>query len=260
MPSFQAITILVMGSVAQGQSEGPTPAPRLSNSYALATPTANQSGRPTTSATLIECLLAPFSTEKDPEGPINTDRPAFTPANTVVPNGRFQIELGYTFTHDLTRTSETNTHNSPELSVRIGFAKRAELRTFWTGQTYSRTVNRFTSTPSLTNGLSDMEIGFKTPWIEAVTTRPWLPKTSLITSVMAPTGGSSPYSSQSVQPYINLLYGWSLTDKLTLAGSTGYLGTRQQNSMRPTDSFSRFNQSLVAFYNTTETTTLFYES
>jgi hypothetical protein len=107
-----------------------------------------------------------------------------------------------------------------------------------------------------------MEVGFKTQLFEGDKKRKWLPTTALITSVIAPTGGTSYYSSQTVQPYLNLIYGWSITDKLTLAGSTGYLGMRQQavpGSGDKADSFSRFHQSLVAFYAATERTTLFYE-
>ncbi len=36
------------------------------------------------------------------------------------------------------------------------------------------------------------------------------------------------------EPYINLIYGWSLTEKLTLAGSTGYLGMRRTAGARVT--------------------------
>ena len=62
------------------------------------------------------------------------------------------------------------------------------------------------------------------------------------------------------EPYINLIYGWSLTEKLTLAGSTGYLGLRQQPSPGyPADNYQRFHQSLVLFQTVGERTTLFYE-
>ena len=84
----------------------------------------------------------------------------------------------------------------------------------------------------------------------------------MITSAIAPTGGTSPLSSGTVEPYINLIYGWSLTEKLTLAGSTGYLGQHQQPiaaSHIPADNYQRFHQSIVAFYTVGQRTTLFYE-
>ena len=107
-----------------------------------------------------------------------------------------------------------------------------------------------------------MEVGFKWQLFPGDEKRKWIPTTALITSIIAPTGGTSPYSSETVEPYINLIYGWSLTKKLTLSGCTGYLGIREQgvpNSLRHSDNYQRFHQSAVAFYSVTERTTLFYE-
>jgi hypothetical protein len=211
---------------------------------------------------LGERIDALFSQEDEPGGFINTDRPTFTPANTVVPWGRLQVETGFTFNSLSSAGSRTFTYDFPEMGVRIGIFDRVEFRTFWTGQTYALTQSRPGGPWTSLNGLSDMEVGFKTQLFAGDKTRKWLPTTALITSVIAPTGGTSYDSSQTVQPYINLIYGWSLTDKLTLAGSTGYLGMRQQSipgSGGKADSFSRFQQSLVAFYAATDRTTLFYE-
>ena len=107
-----------------------------------------------------------------------------------------------------------------------------------------------------------MEIGFKWQLFAGDKERKWLPTTALITSIFAPTGGSDLFSSETVEPYINLIYGWGLTDKLTLAGSTGYIGMRDHfapGSGLASDSFQRYHQSLVAFYTAAKRTTLFYE-
>src|SRR5262245_25381544 len=45
---------------------------------------------------------SPLSQQEDPDGQINTDRPTFTPANTVVPRGRLQFESGFTFNNEPT--------------------------------------------------------------------------------------------------------------------------------------------------------------
>jgi hypothetical protein len=84
---------------------------------------------------------------------------------------------------------------------------------------------------------------------------------ALITSIYAPTGGTSILGSHTVQPYVNLIYGRNLTKKLQLCASTGYLGMRttDQGVGVKADSFERFHQSIVAFYSATERTTLFYE-
>jgi hypothetical protein len=211
---------------------------------------------------LHEWLRAPFSQEADRDGPINTDRPTFTPANTVVPLGRVQFESGFTFNQTQAGPSRSAVYDFPELAVRIGIMDRVEFRTFWLGQTYTQTRPQPGAIWSTIAGVSDMEVGFKTQLIKGDPKRKWLPTTALITSVFAPTGGASYYSSQTVQPYINVIYAWSPTEKLSIGGSTGYLGMRQQalpGSGLKADSFSRFHQSLLAFYTATERMTLFYE-
>ena len=52
---------------------------------------------PTPPMDLLDRFRRTFSQQEDPDGPINTDRPTFTPANTVVPRGRLQFESGWTY-------------------------------------------------------------------------------------------------------------------------------------------------------------------
>ncbi len=145
--------------------------------------------------------------------------------------------------------------------MRFGLKKRLEFRMFWLGQTWIQPQSRHGGPFQPSGGLSDMEVGFKWQLLEGDKERKWIPTTALITSIYAPTGGTSILGSHTVEPYVNLIYGWSLTDKLTLAGSTGYLGMRQTDlgRGRAADSFERYHQSLVAFFSATERTTLFYE-
>ena len=211
---------------------------------------------------LFDRLWSTLSQEEDPDGPINTDRPTFTPANTVVPPGRLQFESGFTFNSEQTARTRTQVYNFPELAMRYGLADRLEFRTYWVGQTYTQTQPRFGGQATQLNGPNDMEVGFKWQLFAGDKNRKWIPTTALITSIIAPTGGTSPFSSESVEPYINLIYGWSLSDKLTLAGSTGDVGLRhtpEPRSRGKTDNFEEYHQSLVAFYSVTERTTLFYE-
>jgi hypothetical protein len=106
-----------------------------------------------------------------------------------------------------------------------------------------------------------MEVGFKWQLLTEDKVRKWIPTAALITSIYAPTGGTSVLGSHTVQPYVNLIYGRNVTKKLNLCGSTGYLGMRvtDQGHGVKADSFERFHQSLVAFYTATDRTTLFYE-
>ncbi len=199
---------------------------------------------------LLDHLLTPFEHEEDPDGPINTDRPTFTPSNAVVPYGRFQIESGYTYTRDTSSGTTTNLHDFPELAIRYGFSRYAELRLFWQGGTYSRTLAPGQPVQRQ-DGVSNLLAGFK--WRLTSEQRGWVPLASLITAVSTPTGDPSQFSSK-VEPSISLLYGWSLTDRLSLSGSTGYDGMNRNG-----DSFQQFSQSLVAFYNIQESWVGFYE-
>jgi Putative MetA-pathway of phenol degradation len=211
---------------------------------------------------LHEWLLGPLSQEEDRDGPINTDRPTFTPANTVVPKGRLQFESGWTFNGQQASGARSYVYDFPELAMRYGLIDRVEFRMVWEGQTYSQNQARTRGPWTSLNGASDMEVGFKWQLFPGDEKRKWIPTTALITSIFAPTGGTSPYSSQTVEPYINLIYGWSLTKKLTLGGSTGYLGIREQgtpNQLLHSYNYERYQQSIVAFYSITEETTLFYE-
>ncbi len=208
---------------------------------------------------LAQRLVAPFWQIDDPDGPISTDRPTFTPANTVLPLDRFQIESGYTFTHDLNADTRTNRNAYPELSTRVGILPRVEFRTYWIGQANIRETNRTTGLSQIRNGTTDMEVGFKTQLISQDRDEKWLPTTALITSVLTPVGEGLTNSSGTVRPYIDLLYGWNLTDRLTVTGSLGYRQIRRVFTNQPADSLERFNQSLVASFKATDRLTLFQE-
>jgi hypothetical protein len=210
---------------------------------------------------LIDRICAVFSQEEDPDGPINTDRPTFTPANTVVPRGRLQFESGFTFNYLQARGSRNEVYDLPELAMRYGVADRVEFRTFWQGESWDSAQLRRGGTRS-PGGIADMEVGFKWQVLPEDKEQRWRPTTALITSIIAPTGGGSELSGETVEPYINLIYAWSLTDKLTFGGSTGYLGIRQKGSpgsATRSHNYQRYHQSLVSFYSVTERTTLFYE-
>jgi len=64
---------------------------------------------------------------EDADGPI-TDRPSFTPANTVVPRGRLQFETGFTFNNERTSAARTTLYDLPDLTMRHGLFNRVECR------------------------------------------------------------------------------------------------------------------------------------
>jgi hypothetical protein len=273
MGQLACALMLALGLSAHGQSVG-SRAPETATNDAEYQPASPESGgqegasapSDATSITfdsrLFDRIWSSLSQQEDPDGPISTDRPTFTPANTVVPRGRFQIESGFTFNSEQTSTTRTQIYSFPELSTRYGLTNFLELRTLWTGQTYTQTEPRFGGRATQLNGPNDMEVGFKWQLFAGDKDRKWIPTTALITSIIVPTGGTSPFSSGTVEPDINLIYGWGLTDKLTLAGSTGTVGLRHRAAPRTRgkdDTLQQYHQSLVAFYSVGERTTLFYE-
>jgi hypothetical protein len=84
--------------------------------------------------------------EDDPDGPINTDRPTFTPSKSEVPRGRLQFESGFTFNHSADNRS---THSidggllfgltpNRQIDLRAGFEVRGHSVDFFTGAGFSR--------------------------------------------------------------------------------------------------------------------------
>ena len=273
MRGLACVSIMVLGAWVHAQEVG-SRVPEAAVDAAAPQPAApargdqSQEAAPDDSAldkpplSILDRFRATFSQKEDRDGPINTDRPTFTPANTVVPPGRLQFESGFTYNRQQSTTTGSNLYDFPELAMRYGLADRVELRMFWEGPTFAPTNSSPHRRGNRLGGSSDMEVGIKWQLFPGDKDRKWIPTTALITSAIAPTGGSSPLSSGIVEPYINLIYGWGLSDRLTLAGSTGYLGMRQQaipDSHLPADSFQRSHQSVVAFYTVGERTTLFYE-
>jgi hypothetical protein len=271
--SIACVSILVVGSCAHAQETG-SRVPTDATDSSIARPgkladslEPNQGDKDDHASdeppqSLYDRFIGMFSQADDPDGSINTDRPTFTPANTVVPPGRLQIESGFTYNRLQSSTTISNVYDFPEVALRYGLMDRVEFRMFWQGQTYDQAQSRVGGPGRGIGGPNDTEVGIKWQLFAGDEDRKWIPTTALITSVIAPTGGTSLLSNQTAEPYINLIYGWSLTKKLTLAGSTGYLGIRQQpapGSHLRTDNFQRFHQSIVAFYTIGERSTLFYE-
>jgi hypothetical protein len=74
-----------------------------------------------TPKTLFRWSSDPFSAaDSDEEDTIVTDRPDFTEASSTVGKDRFQVKMGYTFTHDDTAGVQLNGHSYPETLFRIG--------------------------------------------------------------------------------------------------------------------------------------------
>lgn len=153
---------------------------------------------------------------------IETDRPDFTEASSVVGDGVTQFELGYTFFYDDAENEDliTRTHSAPEILSRIGLNDWCELRVGWT---YLWEEIDDAGVRSTGDGAADLYLGTKLFLMEQDV---WIPEASLIVQGTAPTGAGR-FSADHAEFGMNLLYGWDLIADWTCAGSTGFNTSRE---------------------------------
>jgi hypothetical protein len=157
--------------------------------------------------------------------PIQTDRPSFTAAHTLVPKGWVQVESGYQFTYNRNGGLLTNSNQAPQLNLRVGLADWVEWRTLWAGvetvgeHTLNGGLHRFETSSA------NMQTGFK---FRATKENGLIPQSALITTLFLPTGSASSGTGH-VSPLVAYIYCWSLAEPWTLTGSTGTVLARHGN-------------------------------
>jgi len=189
-----------------------------------------------------ERLKSPFLPSDDE--PLETDRPDFVEASSLVPPGRVQLESGYTYVLNRPGNIESTTHKAPEFVWRIGLTERFEMRILWdSGYLLEREIDRNTGTVTTRSGGSDMDLGLKTALLKP---DGWIPQACLISTLSVPTGADA-FHSQKSQPKFNLIYSWDLTDDLSFSGSSGV-----QYLFENDDNFVQISQGLTTGYSITE--------
>lgn len=153
--------------------------------------------------------------DEETKDEIVTDRPDFTEASSTVGKGRVQLESGYTFFRDRSNGERFQSHSYPEALFRVGvFADWLELRL---GQNFS---NEQTELPDgsrvQANGANDLYLGVKLGLTEQ---KEWRPEAALVLQMTAPSG-SPDLSAHEVLPGANLLYGWDITNRLSVGASS----------------------------------------
>jgi len=146
--------------------------------------------------------------------PLVTDRPDFTEASSTVGLGVAQLEFGYTYVYDNAGGESTRTQSFGEPLLRAGIlAEWLELRiALFPLDERTRTAGASNSTA----GTADLYLGFKiglTPQVGI------LPEMALIPQMFVPTG-SNAFTSDSVEPGVNWIYAWEISDFVSTAGST----------------------------------------
>lgn len=188
---------------------------------------------------------------EEKEEPLDSDRPNFTDTSTTVGYRRLQIESGYTYTHAVGGDSTHDIHDLPELLVRYGLAERLELRVEWNeGMVFDRFTDRNSGRVVTESGSIDVDFGFK----YAISKQDkWRPQSAIIVSISAPVGAAF-QSSRQVDPFVNYLYSWEFTKKLSMTCNTGSWWTAESG-----DHLSRLSQTAEVDYELTEKLRVFTE-
>lgn len=144
-----------------------------------------------------------------------TDRPDFTEASTTVGLGVAQIEMGWTRTRDRGADGVTEHDGYPETLLRVGvLAEWLELRVGWN---YGEQQDNFFGGGALRReGAEDLYLGMK---IALTPQSGLLPEMAIIPQMNIPTG-SGHFTADEVQPGVNWLYAWDITECLACGGST----------------------------------------
>ncbi len=190
-------------------------------------------------------------------GRIATDRPGFSDNAGLVPRGRNQFEMGYTFTYDREDDDRLISHTFPELLYRTGLTDYLELRIAWTGGTLIETLTEITtpagrrvSKEDHSDGYRDMSLGAKVPILRGQQN---LPNVSAIYTMSMPTGNST-HSTNDVSYELKFPWNYPLADRLTIYGSA--LG-RVLNS--PDGHFYQTAVTTAAGYRVMDDLTLYLE-
>jgi hypothetical protein len=139
---------------------------------------------------------------------INTDRPDFTDAPYSVGKGVTIIENGYTFRNINDHESQIHqTRRSiPETLLRYGVTDEFELRLKWNGYVISDTHNLFNGLRTQTFGTDDLLVAIK---YELRQQDVFIPMLTFLTGSTLPSGTNG-VSSNTMQPFVNLVAGWGI--------------------------------------------------
>ena len=155
-----------------------------------------------------------FSGGPDLEEPLVTDRPDFTEATVTVGRGVAQLEFGYTYTYNNSAGESVRAQSYGEPLLRYGvLADWLEFRIALFPVDVRTAVG---STSNTTGGTEDLYTGFK---IALTPQEGIFPEMALIPQMNVPTG-SAAFTSNNVEPGLNWLYGWEVSDFISTAGST----------------------------------------
>lgn len=150
-------------------------------------------------------LLCAVQTNAFPDdGPIIADRPGFSTGTYTVKPGKLNVEFGYQYafnTHGVDRSTQT----LPLLSLRAGLSPKIELDLLWEGWKIDDADNQASDT-----SVADVSVGGKYRLHESDEYN-----LTLLGLLSLPIG-SSPSTSDNVDPLLGLLWDYPLSGQISL--------------------------------------------
>jgi len=142
-----------------------------------------------------------------------TDRPDFTESSSTVAPGRFQFELGYTFT----KAGSEDQHNFGELLARLGILPWLEGRLGLNSFSVVRAPGA-----EERGGIEDITLALKARLLrKSVGSSVAIPQLAVLFGADLPTGESG-FGEDEIQTGVKLLADWALSDRFSLASNVGY--------------------------------------
>ncbi|MEK6703230.1 MAG: transporter [Planctomycetota bacterium] len=174
---------------------------------------------------------------------ISPDRGSFTDGTSISPVGHVTLETGYTFTFRNRQDVETQRHNSPEITARVGIlSDRLEARLTTSGYNWIRGDDGTGAGFAASQGWSDVTLGVK---VKLADQEKWMPRMA-VEAVSTLGIGTDGISNQIAEPTFKFLWstdlGAAIDDKWA-----GYSLSGNLNLAFPTSSGSRFTQAQWSF-------------
>lgn len=152
-------------------------------------------------------------------------------------SGRVMVEGGYAYVTDSSVGTTITEHVVPDLLVRVGLTERIEVRIGWPGASVVQQEGALGNSNTTTT--LDPNVGFM---MDVWGQHGWLPQTAILGSVPITLGGNR-FAMSSLQPVSELLYQWTLTDRLSVGGDSGLAFYRDNG-----DHYLQWQQSVDVDY------------
>ena len=186
---------------------------------------------------------------------IETERHDFTQSVETLGPGGVQWEFGYTYLYSDHNDEIEHAHTAPETMIRFGLTDNIEFRL--------RTNYAWEFGEEHRAGSEDLRWSFKLGMTEYDECFHWRPESALELRFTTPTAGET-FSTDRVEFGLDYIYGWPITERLELYGSTGYMTNGLGDfalvgDPASEDSFNAWSQSFAFGLELTESSTIYSE-